>query len=98
MTNRPQQFKSKAAFIRAQGLAAPDTIVAAGKAEGLKISKQDISAVRHQVRVRAAKLGKPGESKPELDAKVQFTKIAMRLGTDESQRLLDALLTKVKLS
>lgn len=52
--HRPVAYKSKAAFIREQGLEMPaDEIIAAGKREGLKIKPQDVHNARFAAKKRA---------------------------------------------
>jgi transposase len=107
MTNRPAQYKSKAAFIREHGVEkSADEIVSAGKRAGLEIKPQDVHAVRYVEKQRqAASKPKPngkhtkpkkGKQSRELEpTEVEFRKLAVRLGFDRAQAMLEQMLAEV---
>jgi hypothetical protein len=53
MAQKQKDKVSKAAFVRARPTASVDEVIAAGKAEGIEISRQAVHQVRHQARFEA---------------------------------------------
>jgi hypothetical protein len=73
MTQKQKSKVSKAAFVRARPTASVDEVIAAGKAEGIDISRQAVHQVRHQARFEAqlkAKGKKRKAAKKAATAKV----------------------------
>lgn len=63
--HRPQAYKSKADFVRAQPLSMLTAdVIAAGKAAGLKITSADVHATRSNDRAKKAKAKKKPAQKP----------------------------------
>jgi hypothetical protein len=83
-------------------------IVAKAKAEGIKLSLAQVYTARSAAKKKAGRIGKPGrpkgsgasanvkaiglKSRASDDVRHEFVKIAMRIGTDEAQRLLDRII------
>jgi hypothetical protein len=83
-------------------------VVAKAKAEGIKLSLAQVYTARSAAKKKAGRIGKPGRPKGSGAASVkqialksprasddvrhEFVKIAMRIGTDEAQRLLDRII------
>ena len=99
---------NKSEWIRSQPPTAPaKDIVAKAKAEGIKLSLAQVYTARSAAKKKAGQIGKPGrpkgsgnaaikeltfKSKGSGDLRHDFVKIAMRIGTDEAQRLLDRII------
>jgi hypothetical protein len=99
---------NKSAWIRAQPSdAAAAELVKKAKAEGIKLTIAQIYTTRSAAKKaqgtaskRGAKkaasspLAKPSKKETETvtDSRHQFVALAMRIGTDEAQRLLDAII------
>jgi hypothetical protein len=83
-------------------------IVSKAKAEGIKLSLAQVYTARSAAKKKAGRIGKPGrpkgsganasvkaiglKSRVTDDVRHEFVKIAMRIGTDEAQRLLDRII------
>ena len=99
---------NKSEWIRNQPPTAPaKDIVAKAKAEGIKLSLAQVYTARSAAKKKSGQIGKPGrpkgsggaavkeatfKSKSSGDLRHDFVKIAMRIGTDEAQRLLDRII------
>ena len=91
---------NKSARLRAQAADAPAAdLVKTAKAKGIKLTRSAAKKTKGPVAKRGAKAkavaskSKPVSKAPELgpDARHQFVALAMRIGTGEAQRLLDAI-------
>jgi len=83
-------------------------IVSKAKAEGIKLSLAQVYTARSAAKKKSGRIGKPGRpkgsgatasvkaiglsSRASDDVRHEFVKIAMRIGTDEAQRLLDRII------
>ena len=96
---------NKSEWIRSQPVTMPaKDVLSKAKSEGIKLSIAQIYTARSAAkkkaerkprgRPKAAKVGAPrGFASKEIDElRTEYVKIAMRIGTDEAQRLLDRII------
>jgi hypothetical protein len=96
---------NKSAWIRSQPASTPaKELVEKAKAAGIKLSIAQVYTARSSAKKKGVVKGRPGRKPASLtalavkrtgvgvsDLRHQFISIAVRIGTDEAQRLLDRL-------